>query len=779
MKKLFIASLFFFTTTYSFSQATIAGEVLDLTNANKLPFAEIILKQGNSPVETAVSNENGTYSIEGIEEGQYTLEVDYLGFEPFSIELNFQRDETKDLNLLLRPSSETLNEVVVTVKKTTIDFLPDKMVVNVGEDLLAAGADSAELLRQLPSVDVDASGNVSLRNDPNVVVMIDGKRSQLSSSEIIAQIPANDIQQIEVITNPSAKYDAEGVSGILNIITKRGRSFGANLQLQAGIGEYEKSDFGFNGNYGTEKTNSYLSYNLSNPYNEMGSTLERQAQGEEIEQKGKLVMRNAVVHSLKGGVDFFIDSTQTISPSGSFQIYKHDPLDRSITEVDPVAGEPYSFEYIYSNGHEHKIGAGNINYRKEFKGNSHFLEADLNIATYDNVFDLDIWRGDEVEDQFVITDDQELSSHIATASTDYYLNRKSRVWELGFKYENRDITNSQDREVIREEDISTFNNDFEYRDGIWAAYGVLEQKLGKLTLKGGLRLEYTQRDMGDFESEESTDDYLNLFPSLSASYPVGKLNLSTSYSRRISRPSVFHLNPFTMEQPNLTRLSGNPFLDPSFADKVELKLNTRIGKTSMNLAGFFGQTTDQIQQIFTGEEDGYILSTFANVGKSQDYGVEFFMRNSWVSWWQNTITANYYFSEFETDIYNSDVSFFQTYAFNNNFTFLKTWRAQLNVGYYPKAEGLQQVREGYSRVDMAISKSLFKNKGLLTLRASDVFDTHEMEILQTLPGVEQKWTHKPLTRFLYLSYRHSFKFGTKDVKNRDRMAREYEQGNVG
>lgn len=760
------------------AQHQISGNVVSKENSKAVPFAEIIIYKNDSIFKGTVGDETGKFVIENVRDDDYILKVNYLGFKSFEKSLTVDKN-IDNLNIQLITNTEELSEVTIVAEKTSIEFYPDKRVINIGRDLLAEGADVGEILNQIPSVDVDISGNVSLRNDANVVILIDGKRSPLSSADIIAQIPPNLIKSIEVITNPSAKYDAEGASGLINIITKKEKNDGGNLTVSVGAGEDNRHNITLNGNYKWNKINLFGNYNYRKNYSESRMALLRESGLSIINQNSNTIFDDASVNYAKVGIDYYINKKQVISLSGILSKNLHTPTTFTNTVINDLnEGTTSNNMFSIFNMHEHVSNSANLNYRNEFDSKKHYLEIDANYSHFPNIFDLDSELEQEGEPTEFIFNDIRRDNKILTLSADYYKSvNKYTTFEFGLKSELKDLDNIQ--LVTSSSDTGVeFESEFLYSDRVLAAYSTYQQKFNDLTAKIGLRLEDYSIDFDNSEDFNFKDNYLNLFPSVSLSYEEDKISLSASYSRRISRPSVFALNPFTIVQNEFNVRRGNPLLQPSFTNKFEINANKSFNKkVNLNLSLFYSKTTDNIQSVFISEDD-LLVSTFDNVGDSEQYGIELFSKINWTKKFSSNLSFNYYFSEFETAEFSNNTTLFQRYNFNNSLKINKGWTLQLNSQIVPKRKSLQETINGFYVVNFAIAKRLFKNKGQFTLRINDIFRTRQFEFNRTTDLFSERMKNTPLTsRYLYMTYRHSFSFG-KNAKERNREKRDYTDGNV-
>ncbi len=236
MKFIFQTMLLFLAIQQTTAQNTISGKVTDVGDNTTISWADIMLYQGKELIKAVITSEDGTYSIENLENGKYTLKTHYLGYQPYVVSLDLVGKSKNEVNIGLMAYTNELDEILIIAEKTTIEHKADRKIINLGDDILAISASAGDILQELPSVRVSESGNVSLRGNQNTTILVNGKKSSLSNDKLINQLPSENIQKIELITNPSAKYQAEGLSGIINIITSKNRKKGGNINFSSGIG---------------------------------------------------------------------------------------------------------------------------------------------------------------------------------------------------------------------------------------------------------------------------------------------------------------------------------------------------------------------------------------------------------------------------------------------------------------------------------------------------------------------------------------------------------------
>lgn len=771
MKSIFQLALLLCIALLS-AQNSISGKITDTTTNVPIGWADIILYQNESIVKTAITNDDGIYLLEDLKTGDYTLKVNYLGYKDYST--SFSLSNSKDINIEIEVAANTLEEVVIIAEKTTIEHKPDRKIINLGNDILAVSASASDILQELPSVTVSESGNVSLRGNQNTTILVNGKKSSLSNDKLINQLPSENIQKIEIITNPSAKYQAEGLSGIINIITKKDRRKGGNINLSSGIGtgRFTRANTDIGVNYGTKKIKASIDYSYSERYWDHITT--RKEEREDIAFAGKSdnYRISKTPYYLKFGLDVFIDSTNTLSFATSISknksIYNNDvnSIETNNNTMDNTA--------VFSNTKNDNIDTNtdfNINYRKVFDGTSHYLEADANYSNNPNDY-----VSNRITQNALIDDSLERDlffndSRVSTFSLDYYKSTEESVLEMGSRFEFKDIIDETTSisNTIPETEI---NIDYKYKDEIYAGYAVYERSFENFTYKSGLRVEHTKLN---FKSplDQFNKDYTDFFPSASATYKKNGHSFSLNYSRRISRPRVWALSSKITQSDNYSQRKGNPNIDPEYADKMEFNYYKKFSNFSISSSVFYLLVNDVIGHISTVEGD-FRVSSMDNIGKSRDYGLELDTNLYVYKWWDSNFSAYYYFSNYKTTTFLNSKTFRQRYSLNNTFKLTKATRIQANARFSPKSKRLQNTSDASYNFNLAVSRDVFEKKGKLILRLNNVFNSHRHGYVGEINGFAiDSRAYAPTARHLYVTFKYNFGFGEKAIKERKRKTRKY------
>ncbi len=774
MKSMFQLILLFFFIQQSAAQNSISGKVVDTKDGSSISWVDVMVYEREVLIKAVIANDDGNYLIEDLKDGSYTLKTHYLGYQTYELYFELDGNLKREIDIKLVTDTNELNEVVITAKKTTIEHKADRKIINLGDDILATSTSVGDILRELPSVRVSESGIVSLRGNQNTIILVNGKKSSLSNDKLISQLPSENIKKIEIITNPSAKYQAEGLSGILNIITKKNRKKGGNINFSAGIGtgKFTRANGNMGVNYGTEKMRASLDYSYREGYSDHILTQGGERQGKTFASNGGNYSKYKTPYSFKAGLDFFIDSTNTLSLSAVSS--KNEYIYRNITNSTETDINTLGTTKVFTDARNDDVGTNldfNINYRKEFDGSSHYIEADANYSTSPSYYISDRTTkvpstSDRLEKDVFFND-----SGVSTFSLDYYKSSGNSILELGSRFEFKDL-NDKTQSTINTIPPTDNNIDYKYKDAIYAGYTVYERNLGDFSIKGGLRVEHTALSFKS-PTDEFDKNYTDLFPSASLSYKNNGYGFSLNYSRRISRPNVWALRSTATQSDNYSQFKGNPNIKPEYANKVEFNYHKKFSKFSISPSIFYLFVNDVIGHISAIDGD-FVVNSMDNIGKSRDYGLELDMNLDILKWWNSNLSASYYFTNYKTTTFLNSKTFRQFYRSNNTFKINKDMRIQANLFFSPKRKGLQKTYYARHNLNLAISKDLLGKKGKLILRLNDAFSSHRHGYHGEINGFSvRNYAYSPTSRHLYLTFKYNFGFGKETIKDRNRKSREY------
>jgi len=816
MKKLFTPSIaILFSFIIHAQNGKITGSVNDASMKGIHSATVSLLKAKDSSVTKFVATgKDGEYEFLSIADGKYFVSVSSVGYAKVAsapFEISSSNSTINVPALVVSEQIKDMGGVTVTAKKPFIEARPDKTIVNVDASPTSAGATVLELLEKSPGITVDNDGNISLRGKAGVIIMIDGKPTYLSSTDLanlLKNMPASQLEQIEIMTNPSAKYDAAGNSGIINIKTKKGRASGFNGSIMAGIttsffktGDAlyvtPKSQNSINFNYRKNKFNFFGNYN-PNVYNGRGNLdIERRffdnndniAGYSDIATRFKFGNNN---HSLKVGVDFFADKKNTFGVVASGFMFNGHPTPVTVNTLsDANHEETSSMVSLTENKIDFNNFSGNFNYRHVFDTAGTELTVDLDYIGYRNTSDMLLTTEfydnmhQQSSDPLLLKGHLPSDINIYSIKSDYTHPFKGGRVEAGIKssyVKNNNIVDYQRLNADKWVPDSR-SNQFIYDENINAAYVTVNKQLKKWTLQGGLRVENTIAK-GYQVTNDSTfkRNFTDLFPNAYITYTINQKNsLTLSYGRRITRPNYQDLNPFTYFLDSLSYRQGNPYLLPQFTNNVELT-HTFNGKiiTTLN----YNNTTDVISQIFKqNSQTKIVYFTADNVAKFINMGISITAPVTITKWWNTNFFTNIYNNHYK-GIYNAeplDISY-TSFMVNitNTFTIKQGFSLELS-GFY-RGKGVDQLTINQPIYQMSIGgqKNILKNKATVRLNIRDPFAWQEYRGLTEYGNIYAKIHNKFDARQVTATFTYRFGKNIQQPPQRRRnSATQDEQNRVG
>ncbi|HEX2532781.1 MAG TPA: outer membrane beta-barrel protein, partial [Chitinophagaceae bacterium] len=556
----------------------------------------LLRAQDSTTIKYAVADKSGRFQFEALPSGGYLVLVSAVGHGKTYSEKAILSDEKTHIvlpALLLQPMAKDMAAVVVTSRKPFIEQKIDRTVVNVDASVTNAGATALEVLEKSPGVSVDKDGNISLKGKQGVTVMMDGRPAYLSGAELsnyLRSLPASALDQIEIMTNPSSKYDASGNSGIINIKVKKNKQkgFNGNLSATYGQGRYWRSNGSLNLNYRTGKVNLFMNANTGMWSGFQRLDIHRKFRSGEtgnltaiFDQTSHMLRRNDF-HSLKLGADVYLTSRTTVGFVTSGFINPENTTSRNVIRLMDADGKVDSVDHAYTRNEQRwKNGTFNLNFRHQFDSTGRELTADVDYIRFDSERDQifnNITRNNSETKlrESSLRGDLPVSILIRSAKMDYTQTvAKDFKFEAGLKTSFVETDNNAGYFQVygnREEVDYTKTNQFVYTENINAAYLNLNRQFKKFGVQAGLRYEYTRYKGHQFGNPDKGDslfsrNYGNLFPTMFLSYTADKNNqFGLSFGRRIDRPAYQDLNPFLFFLDNYTYEQGNPFLKPQFTN---------------------------------------------------------------------------------------------------------------------------------------------------------------------------------------------------------------------
>lgn len=728
----------------------ISGKVADDKN-NPIPYANIALfnNEDSTIIAGVVSDDLGKFQLSA-KTGKYFLRITFLSYEEKIIAGIILSDESLNLGLItLTTASRLLEEVEIIGEKSQMELHLDKRVFNVGKDLSNISGSAAEILDNVPSVSVDIEGNVSLRGSQNVRILIDGKPSGLtgiSTADALRQLQGNLIESIEVITNPSARYDAEGEVGILNIVLKKEKRNGVNGSFMASLGYPNNHGLSYTVNWRREKLNFFSSYGInyrSNPGG--GKSYQKFIRPDSTfaYQQNSRRNRSGLSHNIRAGMDYFLNDKSTLT--GSFLIrnsngkntsdYEYLDLDENNTvtrritraenEDEPELNSEVALSFRREFARKDRLFTADIKWIENIEEEkSRFTETDHSIDA------LTIQRSENSENERNLL-----------AQTDYvHPFSENGKWEAGLKSTLRVLNNDFLVEQQNAEGswlpLEDFNNNLIYTENIHAFYLMAGNEFNKVSLQGGLRGELTDIAVELKKTNEVNKQfYFNLFPSAHLSYKfTPDKTVQLSYSYRLSRPRFRDLIPFSNFSDRRAQQSGNPTLRPEYTNSFELGylLNWETG--SVLSSAYYRYRTGVIEDITVPVEDvdnpSQVLSREIPVNLSTEnaYGLEFNFSWNPVEWWRFNSSANFY-RAITSGQYEGQALFSDTYTWSGRATsmvrFFKKLDFQTGFRYRAPRQTPQGNEKSIFTIDLGMSRDVLKNKGTLTLSVRDLLNSRK------------------------------------------------------
>ncbi len=720
----------------SSKKIAIKGTIVDKITNTPLEFATAILLKSNTIITGVSTNEKGEFNLSA-SRGFYTVRLEFIGYKSIELPIkNYVKNQQLG-NIKLAEESAQLDEIEIIAEKSTVEYKLDKKVFNVGKDLISKGGSVNDILNNVPSVTVDATGGVSLRGNSNVRILINGKPSVLTSNNGLEQIPAENIEKVEVSTNPSSKYGAEGTAGIINVILKRNKKSGFSSSIQLTTGSPVNNALNYNVNYKTEKFNIFS--NLSHANVRLPGTLDyfqTNTSNQSIISSTKQhvgVERNYKMTNVYLGGDYYINDKNTLT----FSYYFRSNVSNHNTD--------YTYDFLDSNNQiestlmvtnkykePQKANQIEVNYVKTFEKPGQKLTANIQY---------DFWNDDENENitgkqifPIVSVENSLKSSDIESSKdllfqADYVLPifDKSRL-EMGVKGEIRRINSDYkvwDNAVL----VDSLDNLLHYDEKIYGAYLQYGNREKKFQYSLGLRMEHSDTKSTDrknifFNHKKYTD----LFPTVHLTYNFSDTNsLQFSYSKRITRPRFWQLNPFGGIADRNNVRYGNPNLNPMYTNSFEIGTLKRWNGFTINPSIYFQRSTNIFEMITYRNNNNTIITIPVNLGSENRYGAEIVTTYSPYKWWRLSGDINFYGFNQKGSYKNIN------YDSSNN-----TWTSRLNstmkftdfsiqstVNYVGARTSGQTYTESVAWFNLGVTKDFLSDKMTLTINANNLFNSRE------------------------------------------------------
>jgi hypothetical protein len=789
-----IAQIACFGTVY----AQLKGKILTIDQKPVEGAAvSMLLSKDSSLVKTEISEKDGAFSFSNLKPGDYLLSISIMGYKPYqSAKIDVSENQKAIVldPIILTASDIQLKEVKVSAQKEFVEYQIDRTVVNVDALISNAGASVLEVLEKSPGVMVDQNGNISLKGQSGVLVMIDNRPTYLSAAALAAylkSLPSNTIDQIELITNPPARYDAAGSAGVINIKTKKIKTKGLNgsLTFTPERSYYWRHNESLNFNYRSNRFNFFTNTSFNSQKSWRQLDIERRYYSENNAllssfDQTSLFYPSSKTVNVKAGIDFYANSKTTWGIVFSGSNSRSDETRPVNSKILDAAGSIDSL--IQADNSENKTFRQkgiNLNFSHQYDSTGRTITFDLDYVGYNilaNQSFLNDFLGPDqnLRYQEKITTNLPAKIRIYSGKTDYEhpLKNKAKL-AAGFKSSYVDTDNAANYFLHQNETVSVDydkTNRFRYKENINSAYLNLNKSFSLISIQTGLRVENTRANghqLGNAVKKDSsfTLRYTSLFPTIYISYKLDSNNtsLNFSYGRRIGRPYYQDLNPFVFLLDKFSYFAGNPYLKPEFGNKFQVTLNY---KNQFNLSLLCNYVNNMQTEVI--EQTGNIfISRTGNVSRLIWGGVTLSAKFKAGNWWICNLYAEAGRNNFRGMPGDPNRVTGSTYGYigpNSQFLFKKGWSAELSGFYITKSQSAQFDKSSLFAMNMGIQKKVLQNQGSIRLTLRDVFSSLEAygNILN-IPNTTATYRNDADTRVLSASFTYSFSKGTSNKQKRN------------
>ena len=807
--------IIFLFLCFGISKAQTTKTILGKISANNSKILEsipvsLVLVKDNTLIKIQMTALDGSFEFSNLKPDTYKISIDfnsYKVYESESITITAEKDVVELPIIQLFPiNSNELKEVVITKRKPFVENKIDRTVVNVDAFITTAGGDAMDVLEKSPGISVDQNGTITFKGKSGVVVFVDDKPTYLSGADLesyLKSLPASTLDKIELMTNPPAKYDAAGGAGVINIITKKSKAKGFNgsatSRVSQGIRTHSRQ--GLNLNYLNNDIRIFgnIGYAYQNPINDL--YIFRRFKNEDLSTKS-LFSQNSFIESrikttnAKIGLDYYV-SDKTTFGIGLTGILKSNNQTTDVNSVLTTASGAINSTIKADNSEKESFkNAGvNLNFRHNLDTIGQKITVDLDYLRYDTKTNQRFRNFIYLPSGFLQSQDELkgiLPAEIAiyAIKSDYSLPlKKEGSLEAGFKSSFSKTNNTADyRDIINGVEVPNYDtsNQFKYDEVINAAYLNFNTSYKRFTFQTGLRLENTiskGNQLGNILKPASTfkRDYTNLFPTVYVQYKldsIGNNQLVVNYGKRINRPYFQDLNPFISPLDKFTFYSGNPFLNPSFANNYELSYRYK-GYFSTTFS--YGSNKDEINETIEIRDEIY-YSRPGNIGKSQFYSININADLPFYKWWSANIYSELTNTRFQSSLYteglNSSGTFWY-FSMNNSFKFKNDWSAELSGTYQTDVVAAQFVLLSRGNLNFGVQKRILKGKASVKLSVNDILYTNiNNGIINNIKLTDANWSNKPDSRFAALTLTYGFGKSFQPKSQHDSTGADSEKNRV-
>lgn len=736
-------------------QVIVGGSVVDHESAVPMSYTTVqILNAGDGAlVAGGITDDEGGFEV-AVPVGTFEVVFDFMGYQQYrseTITLSAEMSRYDMGTIKLVSEASTLGEVVVQAEKSSMELALDKRVFNVGKDIGNAGGSAVEILSNIPSVTVDGEGNVRLRGRDDVRILVDGKPSGLVSfkgSAGLQQLQASLVDKVEVVTNPSARYEAEGMAGIINIVLKKERRQGFNGSFELSGGTPKNLGGAANVNYRQNNFNFFINYGISfRILPAFRTTYQEVFVGDSVFISDQLYdgRHRGFSQNIRGGLDYYFSETSILTAS---YLFRRSDGNRytDLRYDDYLFSLNNLLSYTTRIQDEDEVEPNNeyaVSYKKILDGEGHELNVDLryldNWEDSDQVFTQYTYapNGAQVDELIQLSPNDETEKLLLFQADYIYPFSEDGKVEAGARFSWREITNDFSVSEKNEEGefvpVLAFLNDFTYTEKINGMYGIFANRNGRISYQLGLRGEWTGIEtLLERTQELNARKFVNLFPTAHFTYDlVNDHALQLSYSRRVRRPTYRELNPFITYSDNRNFFSGNPDLNPEFSHSLELGHIKYFDRGSMSSALYYRHTKGIVQSIRTVTDEGFSNTNPENLNHEDAVGAEFVMGYKPYDWWKTDLNFNFFHANIDAKHIDgaSDVKTTSWFSrVTTRFDVGSNSDIQIRGNYEAPRQIAQGRRLSLFYLDLAASYGFLGQKGTITFNVSDIFNSNKSRV---------------------------------------------------
>jgi outer membrane receptor protein involved in Fe transport len=735
----------------------LSGEIFDKITSKPIEYSNVVIynSKDSSLINGTITNPSGEFSFDKLPFGRMYVKISYIGYKTIIIDSIIINPKSKEINLgriILETSAFNLDEVVVASERDMMVNNLDKKIINVEKNITSAGGTAVDVMQNIPSVSVDVDGAVSLRGNKNVTILIDGRPNGLASigsGDLLNQIPASSIESIELVTNPSAKYDPEGTAGIINIVLKKRTNIGLNGIISANAGTGDKYNSSLNFNLRQYPFNFFASYDgrvgnmTGTGTTDRLTTIGGVSSSLFQNQNDKNLM---LTHNANTGFDFLINDYNTLTLSMQYRRFAMEN-DVTVNNLTYNSSDIVTRNFTRLSGGDRAVDFRNytLSYKKTYDSKGEEFTTDFMFNDIDMNFNQEITQNEFETGGAVSQIQQRTFSKNENQMFILQSNYKHPfegfgTLETGFKSTFRKLLMKSDYENFDAVSSIWLNdplsrNYFKNDEQIHAVYATFAGVFAGVKYQTGLRAEQTtingKQEVNNFSY---TKDYLSFYPSLHLVKEFADQNeVQLSYSRRVNRPHPRSINPVVDYTDSLNITQGNPYLDPEFVNSYELGYSKYWGASSFSSNLFYKLTNGLIGNYSELEPSGITRTTFLNLSKGTSYGVELTGNHPILPWWKMNANLSYFNSEVTGPNFSND-NFSWMAKLNSTMTVWDNIMVQLMLNYNSPMVMSQSITKEVFTADLALRKEFWEGKLSLLLRVSDLFNTQKYDVETTGNG---------------------------------------------